>query len=280
MNPVYLSICAIIRNEAPYIGEWIAFHRLVGVQRFYLFDDLSTDSTPLEIFRHDRGDIVLGAYQRRPEWECPEPVPFRATHQIVTFNRFIAEHRDETQWCAFIDPDEYLYHADHNDIREPLFEDVESWGAAALFVQWLVFGSSGHKRRPPGPTIAAYTQRGQLGEPEPTGRHGKLIARMDAIEYFGPFGSHNAKFRHGEPMNENGTAVTGPTNPDPSTNRWRLNHYYHRSAEEARERISAIDNNAVSGFHKSTSRMRRHDLNAVQDRDILRFLPPLMEALV
>ena len=34
----YLSICAIYRDEAPYLVEWIEFHRLVGVEHFYLYD--------------------------------------------------------------------------------------------------------------------------------------------------------------------------------------------------------------------------------------------------
>ena len=40
----YLSICAIYRNEGEYLREWIEFHRLVGVERCYLYDNLSTDS--------------------------------------------------------------------------------------------------------------------------------------------------------------------------------------------------------------------------------------------
>jgi len=40
----YLSICAIRKNEAPYLVEWIEFHQIVGVERFYLYDiGLSTD---------------------------------------------------------------------------------------------------------------------------------------------------------------------------------------------------------------------------------------------
>jgi hypothetical protein len=30
MKLVYLSICAIFKDEAPYLPEWIEFHRLVG----------------------------------------------------------------------------------------------------------------------------------------------------------------------------------------------------------------------------------------------------------
>ena len=39
----YLVACAIFRDEAPYLAEWIAFHRLVGVEHFFLYDNGSTD---------------------------------------------------------------------------------------------------------------------------------------------------------------------------------------------------------------------------------------------
>ena len=42
MTP-YLSIAAIYRNEAPYLREWIEFHKLVGVERFFLYNNESTD---------------------------------------------------------------------------------------------------------------------------------------------------------------------------------------------------------------------------------------------
>ena len=38
-----LSACAVIKNEAKYIKEWIEFHRIVGVEHFYLYNNGSTD---------------------------------------------------------------------------------------------------------------------------------------------------------------------------------------------------------------------------------------------
>ena len=35
----YLSVCAIYRDEAHYLAEWIEFHRLVGVERFFLYNN-------------------------------------------------------------------------------------------------------------------------------------------------------------------------------------------------------------------------------------------------
>src|SRR4051794_35476653 len=41
--PYQLAIGAIFRDEAPYLKEWIEFHKLVGVQHFYLYNNYSTD---------------------------------------------------------------------------------------------------------------------------------------------------------------------------------------------------------------------------------------------
>jgi hypothetical protein len=38
-----LAICAIFQDEAPYLKEWIEFHRLVGVEHFYLYNHRSRD---------------------------------------------------------------------------------------------------------------------------------------------------------------------------------------------------------------------------------------------
>ena len=43
MQQPYLVACAIFRDEAPFLAEWIAFHRLVGVDHFFLYDNGSQD---------------------------------------------------------------------------------------------------------------------------------------------------------------------------------------------------------------------------------------------
>ena len=40
---VRLAICAIFRDEARYLAEWLEFHQRQGVERFYLYENNSTD---------------------------------------------------------------------------------------------------------------------------------------------------------------------------------------------------------------------------------------------
>ena len=41
----YLSLTACIKNEEHYIQEWLSFYRAMGVERFYIFNNNSTDNT-------------------------------------------------------------------------------------------------------------------------------------------------------------------------------------------------------------------------------------------
>ncbi len=40
-----LSICGIMKDEGPYLVEWLEFHKLVGVEKFYLYDNSSSDNS-------------------------------------------------------------------------------------------------------------------------------------------------------------------------------------------------------------------------------------------
>ena len=164
-------------------------------------------------------------------------------------------------------------------MRQPL-ACYEKEPVSAVFVSWLVFGSNGRKVRPgPGElTIASYTRRGFPGEPHPYGRHGKLIARPSRVACFGPHGSHNAVFLSGHAVNPRWYEVYGSTG-EPDIDTFRLNHYYHRSAEEAAAKIRRQDRNAVAGFQPDAARLAAHDRNEVEDAAILRFLPHLKERL-
>lgn len=38
----YVALCAIVRNENDYIREWIDYHHFIGVDKFYVFDHMSS----------------------------------------------------------------------------------------------------------------------------------------------------------------------------------------------------------------------------------------------
>jgi hypothetical protein len=273
----YLSICAIVRNEAPYIAEWLEFHRLVGVERFYIYDDVSEDDTIEILLRRDRGDVRIFPWGfGHDQYNAPVKCRCESTPQTTAYNHCARRFGHETRWLAFIDVDEYLYHATEDDLRVPL-RSLE--GIPALFVHWLIFGRNGHQTKPPGLTIEEYTRRALPGQPIPYGEHGKLILQPDRLDYFGPHGSHNAVLKNGMAATEEGMPVAVSVSLLSRVPSWRLNHYYNRSEEEARAKVARVDRNAAIVFQPDWARMEVYNRNDVEDRDILRFLPRLREAL-
>ena len=96
-NEVYLSAFAIYRDEADYLREWIEFHKLVGFERFYLYNNFSTDHHR-EVLRPYIADGTVVHH----EWPV-EPA------QMAGYRDMLERCRDETFWLAIFDIDEYLF---------------------------------------------------------------------------------------------------------------------------------------------------------------------------
>ena len=137
----YLSICAIYRDEAPYLEEWVEFHRLVGVERFFLYDNMSTDehAEVLEPFVRE-GSVVVHPWEAHPG-------------QGGAYEHCLDTYRADSRWIAFIDLDEYLFSPLLRPLPE-LLAEYEQWPAVG--VNRHTFGSSGHKEMPEGLLIENY----------------------------------------------------------------------------------------------------------------------------
>lgn len=59
-EPIRLVACAQLKNEVPYVVEWIEFHRLVGFSHLVIYDDFSEDSVSLleTLYRCDSKSAV------------------------------------------------------------------------------------------------------------------------------------------------------------------------------------------------------------------------------
>ena len=97
--PNYLAVCAIYRDEASYMKEWIEFHRLVGVERFYLYDNRSADDHREVLAPYaERGEVMIY------DWPMEQG-------QVAAYNDCVARHGAEARWIAFLDLDEFLFSA-------------------------------------------------------------------------------------------------------------------------------------------------------------------------
>lgn len=265
----YLSIGAIMKNEAPYLREWIEFYKLVGVERFYLYNNESTDNTVELLQPYIRsGEVVL------------EHCPTSMRQVNNAYNHCLEYYGSESEWIAFIDIDEFLFPTNEDNLKTILDDYLEYPG---LLVNWCCFGSSGHQTKPKGLTIENYTHRANSSCA--TSRTFKSIVKPSCVQAC--ITPHNFLYFTGrklKPVTENKIAFTqvGPRDHQTLTSSWqkiRINHYIIRSREEfiaKRSRGSALFN-----FARYTGDFfERHDRNAVEeDLTIQRFLPQLKQKL-
>jgi hypothetical protein len=79
------------------------------------------------------------------------------------------------EWVGFLDIDEFLVISNGASIGKFL---AAFSGASAIAFHWLIYGTSGHKQKPHGAVIKAYTFR----ESKPD-RHVKVFVRPEQVTY-------------------------------------------------------------------------------------------------
>ena len=95
-----ITLVATLKNEGPYILEWVAYHKMIGFTDFVLFSNDCTDGTNLILNRLDRMGVVT--HYDNPLG--PRMDPQRAAYSSA--NR-LPQVR-ESDWVMVLDADEFL----------------------------------------------------------------------------------------------------------------------------------------------------------------------------
>jgi Glycosyltransferase family 92 len=162
-----IAVCAIFKDEAPYLLEWLAFHKLIGVDLFFLYDNDSSDGGSDIIARSDFArNVKLIPWSDRPG-------------QLSAYNHFRVHYAPQFTWVAFIDIDEFIMPVVGSSIRDIVLRPVYD-PFAAILMQWRVFGPSGHHNRPDGLVLENYTYR--MPDQDSTSRHIKSLVRPEKLE--------------------------------------------------------------------------------------------------
>ncbi len=132
-----VSIGAIFHNDARYLKEWVDYHLRIGVEHFWLYDDCSDDpwQEVLEPYIKKGVVEVFDWSATRKRIGCWPQI------QIEAYKNVIERARGETKWLALIDTDEFILVKKKQSLQRCLKKYYE--GADAIYVQWLLFGTSG-----------------------------------------------------------------------------------------------------------------------------------------
>ncbi len=131
-----LVICAIFKDEELFLKEWIEYHKLVGVQHFYLYDNGSTDRS-LEILKPyiKSKEVDLISWKR----ESRNQNEYNFKVQIPAYKHALEISKKKAKWAAFIDIDEFICPVKQKNLRDVL-EDYTQYGGLAI--NWQIYGTS------------------------------------------------------------------------------------------------------------------------------------------
>lgn len=151
------AIAAVMKNEAPYLIEWLEYHLLVGVQHFFLSsnDCGAAAGTVRQLLQPyvQRGRVTLDT-----RFACaPGAV------QGAAYARMHERNGSSASWTAHIDVDEFVVIANHTWKVRDVFARLEALGARLVAMPWRIFGSGGHRLKPSGSVLASYTRRAAVG---------------------------------------------------------------------------------------------------------------------
>jgi hypothetical protein len=292
MQKHYLSICAIFRDEAPYLSEWIAFHQITGVEHFFLYNNSSTDGFEKILRPFIAQDLVT-----LNDW----PIPFHERAQQKAYAHCLNHTRGYVRWLAFIDIDEFLFSPANKNLASILAE-YESY--PGVVVHWQVYGSSGHRQMTNKPVIERFIYRA----PKNWIRNRKVKSIVNPSRTTEPLNMHHFAYTGDDlPVNEIKSRIRigrkkfykkllklvfhklGPlqkyldpySGADTSSrqipvDRLRINHYPVKSYEEYLKKSA---HKKEKRRYEDVDYFSYHDRNEVRDTVIHKYLPELKKRL-
>jgi hypothetical protein len=246
-----IVIVAIAKNESEYIREWIAFHKLIGIDKIFLYDNDSDDGMIDTIVDYiDSGFVEVIHISGNKQ-------------QFNAYNDAIKRFRRDCRYMAFIDCDEYLLPSERGcDIAELLDSFVkDKFYAGGVAVNWRMFGSSGYEKKPEGLCIEKFIWRSNI-KTGPGNRCIKTIVRSDAVKRFSH--AHFPIYKYGYcNVNQYGVPVPGYMNEPEEQDQLIINHYFTKSKEQwiKRRSLGKADTKGL----RTIAEFETHDINEELD---------------
>lgn len=257
-----LSFVAIVKNEGPYIVEWIEFHRRVGVNKFYIYDNESLDNLQELLKSYIKSGIVVYQY-----W------PGKNMQNIV-YTDAIKKYKNESKYMGFIDIDEFVV-PHREEYLSDIVDDILSKNkcAAGLAINWRMFGSNGYEKKPKGLVIENYKYRAE--DDFDANKHIKTICNPRKVMVFE--NPHYPVYNKGYySIDEDGSMIKGPFNAYGKCKRIQINHYFTKSKIEYI--LKALRGKADCRSLRGMDDFVKHNQDTVYDGLIDKYIPSIKQS--
>lgn len=223
-----------MKNEAPYILEWVAYHRAIGFDNFLIYTNGCTDGTDQILSRL----MQLGVVQHRDNdgWQGNSP------QQWALDSALEEPVIRDAEWIAHFDVDEFVNVRCGNGTLDDFFAHVPE--ATNIAMTWRLFGHNGVRELSDDMVIAQFDHAAPKYCPKPHTAWGfktmfRNIGAYQKISCHRPNKLRKGKAEAVHWVNGSGQQITREV----LKNGWRnsrksigydllqLNHYALRSAE-------------------------------------------------
>jgi hypothetical protein len=262
--PIYLSMVTIFKNEAAYLAEWLEYHLLVGFQKFWLFNNDSTDNATEVLMPY----IALGIVNLTLQPGMNQ--------QHVVYRFAAAALRHISYWVSCLDVDEFVVPLETHSVIEVL-RGLE--GSPGISLNWVMYGWNEKEKKEDGLVLERFPAHGPWDMCE--NRHTKIIFNPRMIESIGLHEHHYLyHLRSKNPLGK--WNVQDMFDRPPVLKVLRLNHYWTKSAEEfyykrLRGWASGMNSKTVAG-HLQYLKQHLHSIpTAVKNDTVIDWAIPLVK---
>lgn len=171
-------ILTCMKNEGPFILEWVAYHLSIGADHFLVYTNDCEDGTPEILNRL----AVMGVVTHRDNARKPNQRP---AHQVRAFRKAPRERvYRRSDWVSVIDADEFInIHVGDRSLRALT---AAADAAKCISLTWRVFGSGGVTQFRDDFLTEQMQRAAPVHCPTPMQAWGmKSIHRTDAVEIIG-----------------------------------------------------------------------------------------------
>ena len=148
-RPDTVAICAIVRNENRYLREWVEWHKGLGVEKFFIYDNgHGNDENPRDVIGDDPQVEIFDWRDRDGNTQCE------------AYDECYREHGGEFGWIGFIDLDEFV----RSD--KPIIDVLKSLQADVVAMSWRMMTDNGLVHYDPRPVQERFTQPAEDLKPE------------------------------------------------------------------------------------------------------------------
>ena len=214
-----VAVCAIVRNENRYLREWIEWHKGLGVEKFFIYDNgHGNDENPRDVIGDDSQVVIIDWRDRDGNTQCE------------AYDECYREHGSEFDWMGFIDIDEFV------QSEMPLPDVLNTLLADVVAFSWRMMTDNGLVHYDDRPVQERFTQPAEDLKPE--SQFVKSFVRGSIEELSFDRDPHIPHHPALEVVNPNGGKAPQCSVGTGSREVAWIDHHFTKTAEEFAQKVS------------------------------------------